>query len=307
MPDEIEVVTAFPDIIEVIITDLNKLVEKLLGKARSFTLPEATNLFAPIKFDYTIDGSARLPGFNRSEVPHDIRTVTVETLLAGEITSRVGVIIREVLLQNVEARVPAGGPDEPPRADAPGGGISRERLLEILDLSNDYPDSEAHRCEFAVLDIELKSPLRMRSRVAAIMLQVQVLTTPATTAEIGTAIAAASLALQTIDVGCSIMSCKMPQNTIETVRQEASDQRYLYYLRMIDLKDLQPIQYDLRVLGFYNNAVDNLFEEDSNQARMEFAISQNLNPNILPTDPAFLRALANAIAKHEYPDTSGHP
>ena len=56
-----------------------------------------------------------------------------------------------------------------------------------------------------------------------------------------------------------------------------------------------PIQYDLHKLQFYTDKVDGDFGKHSTEAVRNFALAHNLDPDIRPTDPDFLRALARAV------------
>lgn len=308
MPDEIDIAPLLPYFVEVTITDISTVLQRLCPSNSSIQLPFRIGEKAVLaNFDYGFsDIGEILEEPSRSVISHDLRATAVELIVANEIYNRIGLYLRDaVTAVATRAAVLETGEsgDEKFYYDEEAETlIANSSYLEnLLDLSAPIYIDPMQGVIFDVEEINLQSPFKIKSRVAAILLQLNIILAPGAPAAVAPpTVATASQAASVLNgigavtgaatLGYTVYARQM--NIAET--QEQIRRRVMSYKTQLAAGNTWAIQNDLKLLNYYHGEIDNKFKELSLEAASNFAKDRDLSADISYKDEAFLRALANA-------------
>lgn len=302
MPDQINAAFDIPYVFEITIDDLETIWRQVQGQRFALTA-QSPGMLSQRRSELEVSfGTSELmleTGYVGIPV-HGIEKTAVEAVVAAIIMRRVGAAVRELVSEAAEMVAFAGG-------DGRGGGrlqygengqvagVNADYLANLLDLSNDHTGDG---CIFEVLDVSLNSPLRIRSRIASMMLSLNLAIAPAGAAAIdynlilnaiNTFIAAANLGYT--------VSVNRPRETDNLSR--AIEQEFLRLDSYCQNENVRLVQIYLKKLGYYQGEIDNVFGPLSIQAAENFATAYRIYDYVHFSDGEFLRTLAKAYIHHQ--------
>lgn len=312
MAESINIAPLLPCVIEVTILDLAKALKAISPSENKFRLPFYDgNESLETDFDYrfgVVGGNLdeRIAGLAQ----HNMRSTAVEFIIANEIHNRIGFFLRDAVTAAVASVFELDSgilSDGGFYYDQKSGelGVNDEYVISLLDLSKPQYGDPSFSSVFDVDEIRLNSPVKIKSAIVGIALQLNIAVAPVPAAiAAAPAVTAASQAVPIITaIGSTIAGAATAgafgytihiRRAKENEIKEKIEKRLNYYISMLSLGNCEPIQNDLQLLGLYNGKIDNDFGKNSEKARRLFAIRSDLHPDISYKEPAFLHALATA-------------
>jgi hypothetical protein len=298
MPEEINAALDMPYVFDITIKDVAVLWRKL--EERHFVLTaQSPSWFGKLRGEVDVS-FGRLDGYLGPVVPrHGMEKTAVEAILATMLMQRVGIAIKELALEALQVTVAADGGGEDKGRLRYGEnsritGVNDDYLKRVLDPSEDYAGDG---CLFEVLEYSLNSPFRMKSRIASMMLSLNLALLPVGGRPIdynlilnalNTFIAAANLGYE-----LSIVNRKSDHGLSLYVEQE-------FDKLMLEATsgDVDLLQKYLGYLGFYHGDVDNDFGARSERAARNFARVFRLYDYNSHRDREFLHTVAKAYVHY---------
>jgi hypothetical protein len=314
LADEIDLSSALPFEFEVEIRNRADLLRQLENSRGSIQLGLTDSEDEVIDFNYVFGSVAHgLPEGTRYRGTHPIRTTAVDLVIANEIFDRIGIYIADALQASVQQVVAAGEPRADNKFIVRGGVLVArpEYAGSVFDLSNSVFRPTTTKIVFNVTDVTLTSPTKVRSYVAAVLVNINLLVAPAapvaatasqTTAIVqtlsGVAAAVSGVATAAIAVAQFNYTTKVQERT---VRESALNDKVKYYQDQINKHHLKAIQFELSLVGGYQGPLDGIIGPDCRRAIARVASLHDLPPNIDYKDPIFLRALASDALEYKPP------
>lgn len=302
MPDQINAAFDIPYVFEITIDDLEKIWSQFQGRRFALTAQSPGMLSVRrSELEVSFGASDLLLETDYVGIPvHGIEKTAAETVVAAILMRRIGSAIRELVSESAAVVALAEGDRRGDGRLQYGengqvAGVNEDYLASLLDLSKDHTGDG---CVFEVLDVSLNSPLRIRSRIASMMLSLHVAITPA-----GAAAIDYNLILNSINAFIAAANLGYTV-TVDRPREadslsRAIEQEFLRLDRYCQEGDVRLVQIYLKKLGYYQGEIDNVFGPLSIQAAANFARAYRLNDYVHFSDGEFLRTLAKAYIHHQ--------
>lgn len=302
MPEEINAAFDIPFVFEITIDDLETIWRKFQDRRFTLTAQSPSMLSERrSELEVSFGASDLFLEIDYVGIPvHGIEKTAVETVVAAILMRRIGAAIRELALEAAEMAAFAGGrgQEEGRLQFGENGaivGVKADYLARLLDPSGDHAGDG---CVFEVLDVSLNSPLRVRSRIASMMLSLNVAITP-----VGAAATDYNLILNSIN---TFIAAANFGYTLSVNRQRETDnlsraieQEFLRLDKYCQNGDVRLVQTYLKRLGHYQGEIDNKFGPISTQAAENFARAYRIYDYVHFSDREFLYTLAKAYIHHQ--------
>lgn len=304
MADEIDILSALPFEFEVEIRHRADLLRQLAGRDGSIQLALTDSEAEAIdfKYDFSAVFNGIPDGTRYRGGAHPITATAVDLVIANEIFDRIEIYIADALRASVA-----------PHVD--NYFVVREGVLVarpeyagmVFDLSTPYFTPTSAKIVFNVTDVILTSPTKVRSYVAAAMVNINLIGAPAapvaaTASQMTTMVQAvsgiAAAASATTAAGAFYYQIKVQERT---VRESALNDKVKYYQEQIKKHQLKAIQFDLRLVAGYQGPLDGIVGPECRRAIARIASLHDLPPNIDYNDPMFLRVLASEALNYKPP------
>lgn len=288
----VNVASLFPYIFEVEISDPKIIIDALKGRDASsiVRLREMQPVRLSFKIEDQHDESIEYPA---EYIWHEMAAVSAEVLAAQQIFQRIGTL----LFESAEPYV-SPGTFSLERSKAFRRGLIRSEIIlkqrrfnEVLDLGNEEIFAASKFSYFDVQSVSLESPLKVKARLAALMMAATPMATPVTAPPLIAAIS--HPAMQSALAGAAL-GYTVHVHLVESDNQERQEVDEL--LSDAARGEIVKIQIHLKFLNYYHYPLDNIRGRYTNEAIIQFAIDYNLasnyrDPHDLITNQEYLTAL----------------
>ncbi|WP_065783910.1 MULTISPECIES: peptidoglycan-binding domain-containing protein [unclassified Ensifer] len=298
MPEELNAALDLPYVFDITIKDVAVLWRKL--EDRHFVLTaQSPSWYGKLQGEVGVS-FGKLDGYLGPVVPkHGMEKTAVEAILATVLMQRIGIAIRELALEALQVAVVADGSGEEKGRLRYGEnnlitGVDEQYLRKVLDPLEDYAGDG---CLFEVLEYSLNSPFRMKSRIASMMLSLNLALLPLGGRPVdynlilnalNTFIAAANLGYE-----LTIVNRKSDHRLSLYVEQEFDKLMLESASGEVNL-----LQKYLAYLGFYHGELDNRFGPKSERAARNFARVFRIYDYKSHRDHEFLHTVARAYVHY---------